>query len=116
VIDQPALVKIDDPLGDAARAFDWLREHVTPAMIRLTASKDRAIGEALQAIQPLWTCQEIARRCVFLRSVGSEGETLFVDGIAVLIFEPGETTQEWRDDRLVITYTQKFKRVQAVKL
>jgi hypothetical protein len=60
--------------------------------------------------------EEIAPPLRVSRSVGSERETLFVDGIAVLVFEPGETTQEWRDDRIVITHTQKFKRVQAVKL
>jgi hypothetical protein len=30
MIDQPALVKIDDPLGDAANAFDWLASTSRP--------------------------------------------------------------------------------------
>jgi hypothetical protein len=116
MIDQPQIQVIDDALGDAARAFDWLTRHVTPAQVQLTVSKDRAISEALTAIQPLWTSEEIGRRCVLMRSVGSQGETLFVDGIAVLVFEPGEVVQEWKDDRLVITITQKFRRIRAAKL
>jgi hypothetical protein len=105
-----------DALKDMCDGLDWLRDHVTSAMVQLTASKDRAISQALAAIQPLWTSEEIAHRCVLMRSIGSETETLFVDGRAVVIFEPGEATQEWRDDRLIVTYTQKFKRVQAVKV
>jgi hypothetical protein len=116
MIDQPQVQVIDDALGDAARALDWLRDHVTPAQVQLTVAKDHAISHALATIQPLWTREEIGRRCVLLRTIGNEAETLFVDGIAVLVFEPGETVQEWQNDRLIITHTQRFRRVQAVKL
>lgn len=105
---------IENPLKDMCNGLDWLQQHLTPAMIQLSASKDRAIGEALQAIQPLWTQEEIRRRCVFLRSLGDEIETLHVDGTPVLVFYPGETTQVWKEDRLVVTYTQKYKRVRMM--
>lgn len=105
-----------DPLGNIAAGFDWLRDHATPVQAQLTFSKDRAITEALQAVQPLWTKDEIARRCVIVRCVGSEAEELFVDGQVVLKMWPPEYTQQWHDDRVVITCTQKFKRIQAVKL
>ncbi len=106
---------INDPLGDASRAFDLLREHARPAMMHAVMLKDHAIAEALAEVQPLWTKEEIRRRCVIIRSVGDPREQLFVDGIAVLVFEEPEMVQEWRDDRLIITYVQKFKRVRAVK-
>lgn len=113
MIDQPPPI---DPLKDMAEGLDWLRTHVTPAVVQFNFSKDRAISEALAAIQPLWTKDEVARRCVLVRSLGSEGEQLFVDGQLVIRFSPAEFTQEWHDDRLVITCTQKFKRLQMVKL
>lgn len=113
MIDQPTQI---DPLKDMAEGLDWLRTHVQPAQVAFNFSKDRAISQALQAIQPLWTRDEIARRCVMVRCVGSEGEQLFLDGRVVMRFEPAEFTQEWHDDRLVITCIQKFKRVQMVKL
>jgi hypothetical protein len=105
-----------DPMKDMCAGLDWLTKYVTPAMIQLTASKDAAISQALSEIQPLWTKEEIARRCVFLRTVGSEVETLHVDGVPVLVFYPGETTQEWKEDRIVLTHTQKYKRVRVVQV
>jgi hypothetical protein len=116
MIDQPEILKIDDPLGDTSRALDWLRDHATPAQMQLTVAKDQAISQALAAIQPLWTREEIGRRCVLVRAIGHQGETLFVDGIAVLVLDPPQTTQEWKADSLVLTITQKFKRVRAVSL
>ena len=116
MIDQVEAPTITDPLGDAARALDLLAESVRPAMMHAVMLKDRAIADALAEVQPLWTTEEIRRRCVIIRSVGDPREQLFVDGIAVLVFEAPEMVQEWRDDRLVITYTQKFKRVRSVKL
>jgi len=104
-----------DAMKDMCDGLDWLREHTTPAMIQLTIAKDRAIAEALAAIQPLWTSEEVGRRCVLLRTVGSALETLHVDGIPVIVFYPGEATQEWKDDKLVVTYTQKYRRVRAVE-
>lgn len=105
-----------DAMKDMCQGLDWLREHTTPAMIQMNIAKDRAIGEALAAVQPLWTKEEVGRRCVFLRTVGSEPETLHVDGIPVLVFYPGEVAQEWKDDKLVVTYTQKYRRVEMLKL
>lgn len=103
-----------DAMKDMCEGLDWLREHVSPAMVQLSVMKDRAISEALQTIQPLWTPEEIKKRCVFVRPVGNEIETLVVDGIAVIVFYPGETVQEWKEDRLIITHTQKYRRIQAV--
>ncbi len=114
--EQPEISKITDALGDAARAFDLLTERVRPAMVQATLQKDAAISEALATIQPAWTAEEIRRRCVIIRSVGDQLEQLFVDGILVLKLFPPEFVQEWRDDRLVITITQKFSRVRAAKL
>lgn len=108
MIEQPQPI---DALKNMADGFDWLREHVTPVQVQFSFAKDRAISEALQAVQPLWTREEIASRCLIVRCVGSETEQLFVDGTMVLKFEPAEFTQEWFDDKLVITYTQKFRRV-----
>lgn len=105
-----------DPMKDMCGALDLLREITTPAMLHLTALKDHAIAQALQSVQPVWTKEEIGRRCVFLRTLGSEVETLHVDGIPVIVFYPGETVQEWKQDRLIVTHTQKFSRVQAVSL
>jgi hypothetical protein len=105
-----------DAMKDMCAGIDWLRDRVTPAVVQLEISKDRAISEALAEIQPLWTKEEIRRRCVFLRTVGSQLETLHVDGVPVIVFYPGETTQEWKDDRLVVTYTQKYKRVRMVQV
>jgi hypothetical protein len=113
MIDQPVQI---DPLKDMSEGLDWLRSQTLPAQIQVMVAKDRAITEALQAIQPLWTKEEIGRRCLLMRCIGSEIEQLFVDGQVVLVFQPSETKQEWHDDRLVITITQKFKRVQMVKL
>lgn len=111
--DQPLPI---DPLKDMAQGLDWLREHLQPVQVSFTFSKDRAITQALQSIQPQWTTDEIARRCVMVRCVGSEGEQLFVDGQVVIKFEPATFEQVWLDDRLVITCTQKFKRLQMVKM
>lgn len=112
--DQPGFPKITDALGDAARALDLLKTKGFPAVPTLAILKDRAISEALKEIQPLWTDAEIARRCVIFRSVGDPRETLFVDGIAVLVFDEPQATQEWTDSNLTITFTQTFKRVRAV--
>lgn len=116
MIDQPQIQVIDDALGDAARALDLLKTKGWPAVPTLAILKDRAISEALKEIQPLWTDAEIARRCVIFRSVGDPRETLFVDGIAVLTFEEPQAVQTWTADQLSITFTQKFRRIQAVKL
>lgn len=104
-----------DAMKDMCESLDWLRAHTTPAMVQLSVTKDHAITEALAAIQPLWTKEEVARRCVLLRTVGSQLETLHVDGIPVVVFYPGETTQEWKEDKLVVTYTQKYRRVEVVR-
>lgn len=104
-----------DAMKDMCESLDWLRAHTTPAMVQLSVAKDHAITEALAAIQPLWTKEEVARRCVLLRTVGSQLETLHVDGIPVVVFYPGETTQEWKEDKLVVTYTQKYRRVEVVR-
>jgi len=113
MIDQPMQI---DPLKDMAEGLDWLRTHVQLAQVSFNFAKDRAISEALAAIQPLWTRDEIGRRCVLLRCIGSEAEQLFVDGQLVIKFEPTEFEQQWHDDRLVITCTQKFKRVHLVQM
>lgn len=105
-----------DPMKDICEGLDWLKDRVLPAHARVEFLKDQVITEALMAIQPLWTKEEIRRRCLLVRCVGSQIEELFVDGVMVVQFEPPETSQEWKEDRLVITCTQKFKRIQSVKV
>ena len=105
-----------DPLKDMADGLDWLRDNTTAPLLQLAVSKDKAIAEALQAVQPLWTKDEIARRCMMVRCVGAEREELFVDGRCALVFYPAEAKQEWHDDKLVLTYTQRFKRIVNIQM
>lgn len=62
-------------------------------------------------IQEDWSVEEIKRRCRWTKSADSLVEILYVDNKPVLEVHPIETNPELQEDKVLITVTQKIRRL-----
>lgn len=69
------------------------------------------IRSALNQFWPVWTLEDVKRRCRIVRIAGSPVETLCADGIPLLEMHPVESTMERTADSYIIRYSRKFRRL-----
>lgn len=70
---------------------------------------DDEVRSALNAFWPVWTLDDVKRRCQIVRVAGQPLEILCADGIPLLEIYPVETSMELKGDRYVMTMTRRFR-------
>lgn len=89
-----------------------LREKmIAEASGQMVGKMDDEIRAALNQFWPVWTLEDVKRRCRIARIAGSPVETLCADGIPLLEMHPVESTMERTADSYVIRYTRRFRRL-----
>lgn len=86
-----------------------VKEQVAAACIALTSKMEVEIREALNAFWPVWTLEDVKRRCQIVRC--GETETLYADGIPLLEMHPPEQSIERTDVSYIVRVTRKFRRL-----